>query len=94
MSTPRDCSGGPIGLGTRRIAQRGLSRQTEGSHFLFSNDLILQDRAVASLHLRCQFAWMCYGLISGWSLQTQPFRYLYKVWEISKLPMAAIGQLQ
>ena len=29
MSTPRECSGGPIGLGTRRIAQR-VSRQTEG----------------------------------------------------------------
>ena len=38
MNTPRDCSGGPIGLGTRRIAQRGLS-QTQGSGFLFSNDL-------------------------------------------------------
>jgi hypothetical protein len=35
MSTPRDCSGGPIGQGTRRIAQRGLIRQTEGSGFLF-----------------------------------------------------------
>jgi hypothetical protein len=31
MSAARDCCGGPIGLGTRRIAQRGLSRQTEGS---------------------------------------------------------------
>src|SRR6266481_4882023 len=33
MSTRRDCSGDPMGLGTRRIAQRGLSRQTEGSGF-------------------------------------------------------------
>jgi ClpX C4-type zinc finger len=56
MSTPRDCSGGPIGLGTRRIAQRGLSRQTEGSHFLFSNDLILQDRAVASFSSILRYA--------------------------------------
>jgi len=31
MSTPRDCSGDPMGLGTRRIAQRGLGRETEGS---------------------------------------------------------------
>ena len=29
MSTPPDCSGDPIGLGTRRIAQRGLNRQTQ-----------------------------------------------------------------
>ena len=36
MSTPGDCSGGSIGPGTGRIAQRGLSRQTEGSQFLSS----------------------------------------------------------
>jgi len=36
-----------MGLGTRRIAQRGLSRQSKGSGFLFSNDLILQGRTVA-----------------------------------------------
>ena len=52
MSTPPDCSGGPIGLGTRRIAQRGLCRQTEGSGFPFSNDLILQDRTVASYQFK------------------------------------------
>jgi hypothetical protein len=47
MSTSRDCSGSRVELGTRRIAQRGLSRETGGLRFLFSNDLILQDRTVA-----------------------------------------------
>jgi len=43
MSTPRDCSGDPMGLGTRRIAQRGLSRQTEGSGVKNSRVIELHD---------------------------------------------------
>jgi hypothetical protein len=43
MSTPRDCSGCPIGLGTRRIAQRGLSRQTKGSGVKNSGVIELHD---------------------------------------------------
>jgi len=36
-----------MGLGTGRIAQPGLSRQTEGSGFLFCDDLILEGGTVA-----------------------------------------------
>ena len=43
MSTPRDWSGDPMGLGTRRIAQRGLSRQTEGSGVKNSRVIELHD---------------------------------------------------
>jgi len=43
MSTPRDCSGDPMGLGARRIAQRGLSRQTEGSGVKNSRVIELHD---------------------------------------------------
>jgi hypothetical protein len=43
MSTRRDCSGDPMGLGTRRIAQRGLSRQTKGSGVKNSRVIELHD---------------------------------------------------
>jgi len=43
MSTRRDCSAGPIGLGTRRIAQQGLIRQSEGSDVKNSRVIELHD---------------------------------------------------
>ena len=43
MSTRRDCSGNPMGLGTKRIAQGGLSRQTEGSGVKNSRIIELHD---------------------------------------------------
>jgi hypothetical protein len=36
MSTPRDCSGGPIGLGTRRIAQ--VIEPHDTNHYVFIVD--------------------------------------------------------